>query len=75
MMTPADAFAEITRRQISIVPAFDGKVWMASVDEKGSNVATKRRKVRSVSATSSTPIGAFRELIAKLDGREEEPPF
>jgi hypothetical protein len=71
-MTAAQAFAEVARRQISIVPSFDGKFWTASVDEKGDTFASKKRKVRMISATSSTPIGAVRELIAKIDGAYRE---
>jgi hypothetical protein len=55
-----------------IIAALDGRVWVASVEVKGDGVATKKRAVRSVSATASSPIGAIRSLIAKLDGAPRE---
>lgn len=72
-MSAAQLFAEIASRQISIVPSFDGKFWTASVDEKGNTFSTKKRKVRMISATSSTPAGAVKVLIRMLDAGEEGP--
>jgi hypothetical protein len=73
-MTMADAWREVVSRQISLVPAFDGKFWVASVDEKGKNVASKKRKVRMISATASSPIGAIEKLVEKLE-MEAEPQY
>lgn len=75
-MTASQAFTEIARRQIALVPSFEGRIWTASVDEFGETFASKKRKVRMISATSSTPIGAVKNLLAILDAREqEEAPF
>lgn len=71
-LTYADAWREVTARNISVVPAFDGKFWCASVTEKGTSVATLKRDVRMISATSSTPIGAVKSLIALLDSQAQE---
>lgn len=66
-ISAADILREIERRQISIVPSFDGKFWTASVDEFGASVASKRRKVRMISATASTPQAAVAALIQRID--------
>jgi hypothetical protein len=74
-MTASQAFTEIAKRGIALVPAFDGQVWMASVDEKGDTVASKKRKVRSISATDSTPIGAVEALLATLNQQPQPQAF
>jgi hypothetical protein len=71
----SDILRLIAEREISLTPTFDGRIWSASVDEFGSNVASKRRKVRSISATSSTPAGAVRALIEKLDAMPQSRPL
>jgi hypothetical protein len=63
----SEVLRQIAARQIALVPAFDGKLWVASVDEFGSGVASKRRKVRTISATAATPVGAVKALVEKLD--------
>jgi hypothetical protein len=73
-MTLADAWREIIERQISIVPSFDGRFWTASVDEKGKNIASRKRKVRMISATASAPIAAIEMLVEKLE-MEAEPQY
>jgi hypothetical protein len=70
-MTASQAFVEIARREISIVPSFDGSVWTASVDIKGTG-HNRKRALRAVTATSSTPIGAIEKLIEKLDYSDEK---
>jgi len=70
-MTAAEILREIAARNISIVPAFDGRIWTASVDEKGVTFASKKRKVRMISATASTPIAAVSGLIAMLDAESQ----
>lgn len=82
-MTAGQILDEISKRGIALVPALD--LWMASVDEKGTTISTKSRKIRSISATDSSPIGAVTALLAILDARpqeeeedlfwDEEPPF
>jgi hypothetical protein len=71
-MIASQAFAEVARRQIAIVPAYDGRIWVASVDEKGYTLASKKRKVRMISATASSPIAAIAALIEKLNAWEEK---
>jgi|SRR5262245_11947171 len=75
ILSIADAWRELTARSISIVPSFDGRIWTASVDEKGNTISTKKRKVRMVSATASTPLGAISALVAKLEDRPRESPL
>lgn len=53
-MTAADLLREVETRQISLTPVFDGKLWSASVDIKGSG-HNRKRALRSVSAQASTP--------------------
>jgi hypothetical protein len=70
--TAAEILRQIAARRIAVVPAFDGRLWMASVDEFGAGVASKRRKVRMISATAATPREAIERLVAKLDGEPQE---
>jgi hypothetical protein len=70
-MTANEALWEIETRQIAITPAFDGKVWMASLDIKGEG-HNAHRPVRSITATASTPMEAVAELAARIEGEEVE---
>jgi hypothetical protein len=74
MMTASQILAEVERRQIALVSAFGG-VWMASVDECGDTITTKKRKIRSISATSSTPTGAVEALLAILNQQPQAQEF
>jgi hypothetical protein len=67
-LTDAEAWREVADRQISLTPAI-GKLWMASVDLKGDG-HNRKRAIRSISATGSTPIAAIAALIEKLDAGE-----
>lgn len=71
-LTAADAWRAVIERRISLTPAFDGKVWSASTDVKGSSRHNHKRAVRSVSAVASSPIGAIKELVQKLDAEAEQ---
>lgn len=73
-MTLSAAWRAIIERRISLTPAFDGRIWSASVDVKGSSRHNQKRAVRSVSATAASPIGAIRLLVEKLDA-EAEPQY
>lgn len=66
-MTASEFLAAIERHQIALVPAFDGQVWMASVDHKGDTITTKKRKIASDSATATTPLGAVEALLVILN--------
>jgi hypothetical protein len=74
-MTAADAWREVVQRGISLTRGLDGRVWAASIELKGDTRATRKRNVKAVSATASSPIGAIRELIAKLDAEAEQIDF
>lgn len=65
-MNASDAWREVATRKISLTPALG--FWVASVDQNGDRPHNRKRAVRSVSAVSSTPIAAIRDLVAKLDG-------
>jgi len=69
-LTAAEAWREVAARQIAITPALG--LWTASVDEFGDGVSTRKRKVRSISATAASPMAAVRDLIAKLDVEAQE---
>lgn len=71
-ISAADAWREVVRRGISLTRCLDGNLWAASVELKGDSRATRKRNVKAVSATASSPIGAIRELIAKLDNEAVE---
>src|SRR5262249_22125337 len=70
-LSPTEAFAEIAHRRIGLTSAFDGRVWVASVELKGSGIYRKRN-LRVISATGPTPIAAVAELIKMLDGAPQE---
>jgi hypothetical protein len=81
-MTAAEAWQEVVKRRIALTPIIDGRLWSASADVRGETRTTRKRAVRSVSATSSAPIAAVESLCAKLDSEaqeralfEEGPPF
>lgn len=74
-MTASQVFEEIARRQIALVPAFDGSVWMASVDHKGDTITTKKRKIASDSATATTPLGAVEALLVILNQQPQAQTF
>jgi len=63
----AECLAEIARRRIGLTSAFDGRVWVASVELKGEGHNLKRN-LQVVSATGPTPIAAVETLLNKLDG-------
>jgi len=69
-MSAADILREIEARQISLVPALG--LWSASVDECGDTLLTKKRKIRSISATAPTPAEAVRALIEKIEAEAQE---
>lgn len=70
-MNMQDAWREIIQRRIALTPVFDGKLWAASVDVKGRSDHNRKRAVRSVSATASSPIGAIVALIEKLNAEAQ----
>lgn len=67
-MTAADAWHEVAARRISITPALG--LWVACVEVKGSG-HNRKRALRSVSAVATSPIGAIRALIERIEGGEE----
>jgi len=71
-LTPAQAFAEIERRRISMTSAFNGRVWTASVEQVRSKKRFTKADMVVVSATGATPIAAVAELIKRLDGAPQE---
>jgi len=50
-------------------PLLDGRFWTASVDIKGSG-HNRKRALKSVSATTSTPLQAVAALVEMLDTGE-----
>jgi len=66
-LTPAQVFAAISRYRISLTSAFDGRIWLASVELKGSG-ANRKRNLQIASATGPTPIAAVEALLNKLNG-------
>jgi hypothetical protein len=66
-MTAAEVLRQIAERNISLVPMFDGKLWVASVDVKGSG-RNRKRALSSASALAPTPAQAVERLIERLDG-------
>jgi hypothetical protein len=81
-MTAAEAWQEVVKRRIALTPIIDGRLWSASADLRGETLTTRKRVIRSISATSSAPIAAVESLCAKLDAEaqqralfEEEAPF
>jgi len=72
MMTAAEAWQEVVKRRISLTPIIDGLIWSASADVRGETLTTRKRTLRSVSATSSAPIAAIEKLVEKLDAEAQE---
>jgi hypothetical protein len=72
ILSAAEFWREIQTRQITIVPAFDGRVWSASIERVKSKKRFTKADLEIVSATGSTPLDAVRRLIVKLDGAAQE---
>lgn len=72
-MNFSEAFAAIERRQISLVPALNQ--WVATVDQTGDTLTTKKRKVKSIFAVANTPAEAVEALVAKLDAEAKQQTF
>jgi hypothetical protein len=70
-MTAAEVLRRIAERNVSLVPIFDGKLWAASVDVKGSG-RNRKRALSSVSAIATTPVAAVNALVEKLEGQPQE---
>jgi hypothetical protein len=71
-MTASAAFVEIEARRISLTCAFDGKVWLASVERVKRKRLFKKPDMEVVSATASTAFDAVVALVAKLDAEAQQ---
>ena len=71
ILSPLDAWREIAARNISLTPVFDGRIWIASVDQCGEG-HNRKRALRSVSAMAATPLAAIQALIETLDAERAQ---
>ncbi len=66
-LTADQAFAEIEARRISLTEAFDGRIWLASIERVRGKKRFTKPDMEVVSAAASSPIGAVTALIERLD--------
>lgn len=62
----AQMFCAIEAHRISLVPVFDGEIWLASADLLGQK-HNKKRAIQSVNAHGITSLDAVRALVKKLE--------
>jgi hypothetical protein len=71
-LTAAQCWLEVETRNIALTPAFDGRVWLASIERVKNKKKFTRADMEVISATGPTALDAVGELVAMLDSEVEQ---
>jgi hypothetical protein len=71
-MSAAECWLEIETRNIALTPAFDGRVWLASIERVKTKKKFTRADMEIISATGPSALDAVGALVAKLDAEAEQ---